>query len=634
MIKAVVFDWAGTTIDYGSRAPLVAFQRAFHNFGIEISESTIRADIGLDKLSHVKKMMKLKPLQDQWLARYPDVSIEEAIQKIYQEFQIEIRAVLQDTAKLKPGMTELLRYLDHNRIAVATTTGYNQEMLNEVSPLAAAQGYVPKFNITSEQTNYVGRPNPDMLLLAMKKLGIEDPSQVIKVGDTVNDILEGRNAGVTSVGVIEGSNLIGLSKEDYLKLNYDEKMAVKRHAHDQFIKAGANDVIDSIDQLIGVIKDMDELSSFDHENRQEILLTPGPLTTSANVKKAMLIDHGTWDDDYKGVTQEIRGELLAIGKASPKAYTSVLMQGSGTFCVEATLGTAIPQNQASVLMIAINGAYGERMAQIADYYGITHIDLQFNEDQPVDPARVLDEIAKHPEVTHFAVVHCETTTGILNPIERIIPILNKMGIVTIVDAMSSFGGVPIDINRLGVDYLISSANKCIQGVPGFGFVIAKKSVIDKTQGNARSLSLDLYEQYRCFEDHDGKWRFTSPTHVVYAFQEAIEELKDEGGVEARTQRYKANEQLLRNKMILLDYEPVIDEQVESPIITTFKYPSENFDFHQLYEFLKDRGFVIYPGKVSKIDSFRIGNIGEVYEADIERLVALVGKYDKSVTASA
>nr|WP_275078002.1 2-aminoethylphosphonate--pyruvate transaminase [Lentilactobacillus parabuchneri] len=357
-----------------------------------------------------------------------------------------------------------------------------------------------------------------------------------------------------------------------------------------------------------------------------ILLTPGPLTTSPVVKKQMSVDHGTWDDEYKADTQAVRQALLKLANVSSANYTAVLMQGSGTFAVESTIGTAVPK-QSAVLMIAINGAYGQRMAQIADYLDIKHVDLNFREDEITDWHQIERALDAHPEVTYFAIVHCETTTGILNPIETIIPKVHAKGITTIVDAMSSFGGVPIDVEKSEIDYLISSSNKCIQGVPGFGLVIARKAVIDETAGNARSLALDLYDQYKCFEDNDGKWRFTSPTHVVYAFLQALRELDAEGGVSGRNARYAQNEKMLRAGMIEIGYQPVIDGAVQSPIITSFKYPTADFDFRGLYEYLKQNGFIIYPGKVSNIDSFRIGNIGEVYSGDIEELLTLIKKHD-------
>lgn len=622
MIEAIILDWAGTTVDYGSRAPIIAFKNAFAHYGIELSEATIRQDVGLDKMTHVRKMLQEPAIAETWEADHHDIPLATAAEKIYHQFQIEISKVLTETAQLKSGMTDLIRFADEHHIQLATTTGYTQTMLDQILPLAADQGYHPRYNITSEQTNHIGRPHADMVNLAMAKLNVTDPNHVIKVGDTINDILEGKNAGTFSIGVVDGGNLIGLSQSEFERLNIEDQDRYQAKATAILKEAGADDVVNNIADLIPLIESIN-----DHQQEMPLLLTPGPLTTSRAVKETMLVDHGTWDDDYKELTQWVRHELVALGHASDEDYTTVLMQGSGSFGVEAALGTAVPKQDAT-LLIATNGAYGERMTEIADYLAIPYVVVDVPEDQTVTLSTVQAVLAQHPEITHFAMVHCETTTGILNPIETIIPVLADKGIVTIVDAMSSFGGVPIDLTALNVDYLVTSSNKCVQGVPGFSIVLAKRETLDLTQGNARSLALDLYAQYLCFEDNAGKWRFTSPTHVVYAFAKALHELNEEGGISARFRRYSTNESLLRQGMNDLGYELVIDENVQSPIITSFKYPTADFNFRAFYEYLKDRGFIIYPGKVSKCDSFRIGNIGEVSASDISRLLNLIETYTK------
>jgi len=356
-----------------------------------------------------------------------------------------------------------------------------------------------------------------------------------------------------------------------------------------------------------------------------LLLTPGPLSTTATVKAAMQIDYCTWDSDYRQVTETIRQQILTLAQASPESYTTVLLQGSGSYGVEATIGTAVPR-EGAVLMVAINGAYGHRISEIADYYNIPHVDVVFSEDEIVDPKRIDEALTAHPEVTHFATVHSETTTGILNPIDQLVPLLKARGIVSIIDAMSSLGGVPINMTELDCDYFVSSANKCVQGVPGFAFIIAKKSELAKTAGNARSLSLDLYAQWQAMTTQPGKWRFTSPTHVVHAFAQALNELDLEGGVETRYRRYSASQSRLSSGMQALGFDLVIDPADQGPIITSFKYPNENFDFADFYQFIKERGFVIYPGKVSAIPSFRIGTIGDVDTTDINRLLAIISDY--------
>lgn len=352
-----------------------------------------------------------------------------------------------------------------------------------------------------------------------------------------------------------------------------------------------------------------------------LLLTPGPLSTTSTVKQMMLRDWCTWDDDYNNIVQEIRAELLEVAGVGSQ-YTSVLMQGSGTFSVEAVVNSLLSEDDK--LLVLANGAYGQRIATIAEYH---HINCQVYDvgDLERHELSVLDEmLEKDNSITHVAVVHCETTTGMINNIEEIGVVVKKHNKVFIVDAMSSFGGIPIDVEKLGIDCIISSSNKCVQGVPGFGFAILKKSIIENAKGNARSLSLDLYAQWDTMEKHNGKWRFTSPTHVVRAFRQALKELKEEGGVTIRNKRYTDNQKLLVRGMKELGFEPLLAEELHSPIITTFLSPdSPEFDFMRFYEEIKQRGFVIYPGKVTQYQCFRIGNIGEVYTADIENLLSAI-----------
>ena len=356
--------------------------------------------------------------------------------------------------------------------------------------------------------------------------------------------------------------------------------------------------------------------------RPYLLLTPGPLTTSETVKQVMMSDWCTWDEDYNvEIVEKIRQELVSLASSRPEEYTAVLMQGSGTFCVEAALNSVVRPDD--FLLIAANGAYGKRMGTIADYHHLNHYLMQFDETQAVDPKEIDRYLSEHPEVTHVSVVHCETTTGVLNPLEAIASVVKRHGKVLIVDAMSSFGGVPIDMAALGIDFLISSANKCIQGVPGFGFVLARRSLLEKCKGVARSLSLDLYDQWDVMEKGHGKWRFTSPTHVVRAFMQALKELKEEGGVSARHARYCENHRRLVEGMRALNFQTLLPDSDQSPVITSFYYPTKDFNFKDFYRKLKEKGFVIYPGKISQADTFRIGNIGDVYPDDFVRLVETI-----------
>ncbi|MFJ7978143.1 2-aminoethylphosphonate--pyruvate transaminase [Peribacillus sp. NPDC096379] len=358
------------------------------------------------------------------------------------------------------------------------------------------------------------------------------------------------------------------------------------------------------------------------------LLTPGPLTTTSAVKEEMLFDRCTWDHDYKEITQKIRTQLLEFAGASKEEYTVVLMQGSGTFAVESVMTSTI-SNQDKVLIVT-NGAYGERVVKMAQYIGLNFGEYSVAYNEYPNEAEIRDILEEDQEITHIVMVHCETTTGILNPIEMISNLSEEYGKTLIIDAMSSFGGMEINVPDLGIDYLISSANKCIQGVPGFGFVIAKLEKLRACEGNARSLSLDLFDQWKEMEQ-DGKWRYTSPTHVVAAFSKAIDELVEEGGISARFTRYQSNNQLLRERLEKVGIHAYISDEKQSPIITTFLFPNEQFNFVDFYLFVKERGYVIYPGKLTDVDTFRIGNIGEIYEEDIQELCNIIEEYMGVVT---
>lgn len=354
------------------------------------------------------------------------------------------------------------------------------------------------------------------------------------------------------------------------------------------------------------------------------LLTPGPLTTTDTVKQEMLFDHCTWDDDYKQITQKIRKDLLELAHVSEDEYTTVFMQGSGTFGVESVLTSVVGEDEK--ILLCANGAYGERMEDIVKYAKIPYMIYHEHYNRVPDADQVEKILQENPDITHIAMVHSETTSGILNDIESVGKVAKKYNKVFIVDAMSSFGGVDIPVKDWSIDFIISSANKCIQGVPGFAFIIAKKDKLMESKGKARSLSLDLYGQWKTM-DVDGKWRFTSPTHVVLAFAKAMEELEAEGGIVARNKRYVENNRILIQRLKEMGIHPYVDEKHQGPIITTFFYPEPcYFQFVDMYEYIKERGYAIYPGKVTEAETFRIGNIGEIYKEDIEKVCDIIEEF--------
>jgi len=354
----------------------------------------------------------------------------------------------------------------------------------------------------------------------------------------------------------------------------------------------------------------------------KLLFTPGPLTTSLTVKEAMLRDLGSRDFEFIEIINYIRNDLLRLAKVSRQdGYESVIIQGSGTFGIESVISSVI--SKSDNLLIIINGAYGERISKIAEVHMIRQTRMVFAENEWPDLSKIEEVLQSNPLITHVAVVHCETTTGIVNPIEAIGILCQFYRKTYIVDAMSSFGAIPINVKESFIDFLISSSNKCIEGVPGFSFVITNKEKLMEAEGKARSLVLDLYAQWKGLE-FDGQFRFTPPTHVILAFDQALKELEIEGGIDGRAHRYKENYQKLIAGMRSLGFQEYLEPEKQGYIITSFLYPQHpNFSFKAFYKKLNDKGYVIYPGKLSHADCFRIGNIGKIYGDDIDLLLIAI-----------
>jgi 2-aminoethylphosphonate-pyruvate transaminase len=357
--------------------------------------------------------------------------------------------------------------------------------------------------------------------------------------------------------------------------------------------------------------------------RDKLLFTPGPLTTSLSVKQAMLHDAGSWHFEFNEIVDSVRERLLKLaGLSRATGWEAILLQGSGTFGVEAVFQTCVPP-EGKVAVLA-NGAYGERIAQMLRHARIACVLLRFPEDTALDASALDELLTDHTGVTHVAVVHCETTTGILNPVESLGRVARRHRRIFVVDAMSSFGAMPMDFDACGVDFLISSANKCLEGVPGFCFVLCRRNVLAACSGFARSLSLDLLGQLEGFEKN-GQFRFTPPTHALLAFDQALKELEQEGGIVARGARYRENHEVLLAGMRELGFHPYLDPAVQSCHITAFEYPADpRFSFEALYQKLSDRGFIIYPGKLTEVNTFRIGTMGRLFRGDIEQLVQALG----------
>lgn len=351
------------------------------------------------------------------------------------------------------------------------------------------------------------------------------------------------------------------------------------------------------------------------------LLTPGPLSTSFAVKAAMLTDLGSWDSDFRAMTAEVRARLVALLGPGGEAYTCVPMQGSGSYCVEAMLGTLVPR--AGRALVLANGAYGARAAQMLRVMGRAVVVLDKGDYLPPRGVEVAAILAQDPAITHVVAIHCETSSGILNPLPEIAAAVAAAGRRLLIDSMSAFGAVPVLPAEIAFDALVSSANKCIEGVPGFGFVLARRAALAGATGNAHALCLDIAAQSAEFE-RSGQWRFTPPTHAVAAFLQALREHEAEGGVAARGARYAANRDRLVAGMRQMGFETLLSDAWLSPVITTFFCPADPaFVFADFYDRMKAKGFILYPGKLTQVDSFRIGTIGRLDTGVIDAVLAAV-----------
>jgi 2-aminoethylphosphonate-pyruvate transaminase len=352
------------------------------------------------------------------------------------------------------------------------------------------------------------------------------------------------------------------------------------------------------------------------------LFTPGPLTTSHTVKLAMLRDLGSRDAEFISVVRRIRHQLLAVAGVSQQAgYECVPMQGSGTFAVEAVISSAVPRGKK--LLVVVNGAYGDRILTIAQRHGIETVIVRAKENKLPEIGEVERALATHSDIAMTAIIHCETTSGIINPIQAIGEVVRRYGGTYFVDSMSAFGSVPFEIEKCHIDFLVSSANKCIEGVPGFAFAICRRAALLATEGVARTISLDLLAQWQGLE-RNGQFRFTPPTHGVLAFEQALRELEAEGGVVGRGKRYRDNYETLCRGMRDMGFTEYVPQPLQGYIITSYRFPSDpRFDFEKFYSRLSEKGFVIYPGKVSDADCFRIGTVGRIFPSDVEALLGAI-----------
>jgi len=350
------------------------------------------------------------------------------------------------------------------------------------------------------------------------------------------------------------------------------------------------------------------------------LLTPGPLSTSARTKESMLRDWGSWDADFNAITARLREGLIRIAHGEG-THECVPLQGSGTFSVEAAIGTLVPRH--GHVLVPQNGAYCQRIAKICKVLGRLITTIDYREDEPMNAADIDRALAQDPSITHVAVVHCETSTGILNPLHEIALVVARHGKGLIVDAMSSFGALEIDARTTPFDAVIAASGKCLEGVPGMGFVLMRRAALEKCEGNSHSLAMDLYDQW-VYMNKTTQWRYTPPTHVVAALDSAVAQYVEQGGLAARGGTYAKNCRELIDGMREIGLRSFLPEAIQAPIIVTFHAPADaRYEFKAFYNAVKQRGYILYPGKLTRLETFRVGCMGQLGERGMAGAVQAV-----------
>eukprot|EP00009_Paramoeba_aestuarina_P004689 CAMPEP_0201520754 /NCGR_PEP_ID=MMETSP0161_2-20130828/12476_1 /ASSEMBLY_ACC=CAM_ASM_000251 /TAXON_ID=180227 /ORGANISM="Neoparamoeba aestuarina, Strain SoJaBio B1-5/56/2" /LENGTH=390 /DNA_ID=CAMNT_0047919233 /DNA_START=116 /DNA_END=1288 /DNA_ORIENTATION=- len=351
-----------------------------------------------------------------------------------------------------------------------------------------------------------------------------------------------------------------------------------------------------------------------------LLFTPGPLGVSQETKEAMLFDLGSRDPQFMNVVKNIRTGVLESGGVPTDSWSAVPMQGSGTFGVESSIQTTVPRG--GKLLVLINGAYGRRAVDMAKAMSVDCVSHEFSEDEVVNPEKVSQLLKENSGVTNVMVVHCETSSGLLNPVADIGKVVKEHdpSIRFMIDSMSAFGGIETDVEQIQADVLVTSANKCFEGVPGFSWVLIRNALLDQCKGNSRSLSLDVYQQEMGLRAN-GQFRFTPPTHALLAFRRALIELENEGGITGRSNRYRKNAEVVWKEFSDMGFKRLLPAEISSHFITTYLFPNHpNFSFEKFYSSLSEKGCNIYPGKVTQTPCFRIGHIGQLFPKDMEKLV--------------
>lgn len=585
----VIFDLAGTTVvDEGNIVSAMLCRALKEEAGAVLPLAAATALMGIPKPQAIRRLLVQAGIEP----------VREMVHRTHERFRQGMLNHYRhgDAVAEIAGTTLTFRQLRESGVRIGIDTGFSRDITDAIlERLGWQEAGLIDVSVASDEVP-AGRPAPFMVFRAMEKLGVTDVRRVVKVGDTPSDLGEGMNAGCGRVvGVTAGS-----------------------HTREQLLKYPHTDLITDVSEL--------PVKLLRGPRHRLQLHTPGPANTSATVRAAMTRDVGAWDRELIDVAADIRRRVLAVAKLDARVWDCVLMQGSGTFGVEAAIGSAVPRRNTmgkpGTILVATNGAYGDRMARIAETLEIPCIVLRGEEELPIAPAEVVRVLTENPDVTTVAVVHCETTTGLLNDITAIGQAIRDLrpDVEYVVDAMSSFGAYDLDWHAAEVDWLVSSSNKCLQGTPGVACILARRARLEASAGRARSLSLDVFEQWRGFETH-GRFRFTPPTHVLLALQQALTELEAEGGVTARFARYERMRRRLVDGMTQRGYRTLIKPEHRSCIISTFEYPEDGrFSYLEVYTALARRGFVIYPGKLTRAETFRIGHIGDLDEEAIDELL--------------
>jgi 2-aminoethylphosphonate-pyruvate transaminase len=621
LFNLVILDWAGTVVDFGCCAPVNALIEAFRRYGVTLTEEEARRDMGKAKADHVAALLGYERVATAWRTangRTPGAADRDAL---ISDLTPLMRDQAARAATLIEGARATVDTLRAAGMKIASSTGYTREMMGPVLERAAAQGYVPDHIVCSGETPG-GRPSPLMIYKACAELGVWPLSRVVKVDDSLSGVAEGKAAGCFTVGVAASGNGVGLSADALASLSPADREARITAARSALYDAGADIVLNTVAELARALEAHVARHSLNGGPlaTSQILLTPGPLTTSTATKAAMLSDWGSWDGAFNSLTASVCKDLVSIVNGEAE-HVCVPLQGSGTFSVEAALGTFVPKK--GKVLVPDNGAYCKRIVRILGYLGREAVVLAHDEQAPADPGRIDAALAADPAITHVAQVHCETGTGILNPLPQIAEVVASRGRGLIVDAMSSYGAIPIDARELRFDALIAASGKCLEGVPGMGFVIGRKSALEQSTGNCHSLALDLLDQWQ-YMQKTGQWRYTPPTHVLAALRAAIDQYNTQGGQPARLARYADNCAALVSGMRELGLETFLPDALQAPIIVTFHAPPDPaYEFREFYRRVRERGFILYPGKLTSVETFRVGCIGAIGAGTMRRAVAAI-----------